>query len=40
LLGDLPQAQLLRSYASWLDPALREQYLLDHPRFYEEAPTP
>jgi uncharacterized protein (TIGR02285 family) len=40
LLGDLPQAQLLRSYASWLDPALREQYLLDHQRFYEEAPTP
>lgn len=40
LLGNLPQAQLLRSYASWLDPALREQYLLDHSRFYEEVPTP
>lgn len=38
VVGELPQAQLLHAYAAWLDPALRAQYLHDHPLFYQDAP--
>jgi uncharacterized protein (TIGR02285 family) len=40
VVGELPQAQLLHAYATWLDPTLRAQYLIDHPQFYQDAPTP
>lgn len=40
VLGELPQNQLLHSYAAWLDPGLRTQYLIDHPLFYQNATTP
>ncbi|QHF46704.1 hypothetical protein PspS35_23975 [Pseudomonas sp. S35] len=40
VLSELPQARLLHSYAAWLDPTLRAQYLIDHPRFYQDVPTP
>lgn len=37
-LRDIPQAQIQQSYAAWLDPATREQYLLDNPVFFQDAP--
>jgi uncharacterized protein (TIGR02285 family) len=40
VLREIPQAQLQQSYASWLDPGLREQYLRDNPRFFQDSPEP
>ncbi|MFO2463786.1 TIGR02285 family protein [Pseudomonas sp. 15FMM2] len=37
-LQDIPTAPLLQSYASWLDPALGQQYLKDNPLFFDNAP--
>lgn len=39
-LRNIPQTQVQQSYASWLDPATRERYLLDNPSFFQEAPAP
>ena len=39
-LREIPQEQVQQSYASWLDPATRERYLLDNPSFFQEAPAP
>lgn len=36
VLHEIPQEQLRQSYASWLDPALREQYLNDNPMFFQD----
>ncbi|WP_350613661.1 TIGR02285 family protein [Pseudomonas sp. HY7a-MNA-CIBAN-0227] len=38
VLQSIPQEPLLQSYASWLDPVLREQYLKDNPQFFEDSP--
>jgi len=35
IVHEIPQEQLRQSYASWLDPALREQYLNDNPMFFQ-----
>lgn len=40
VLREIPQEQLRQSYASWLDPVMREQYLHDNPTFFQEAPGP
>ena len=37
-LGEIPLEQVQQSYASWLDPAMREQYLLDNPSFFLNSP--
>ena len=39
-LGEIPQEQVQQSYASWLDPAMRDQYLSDNPSFFLDAPEP
>ncbi|NWF06217.1 TIGR02285 family protein [Pseudomonas salomonii] len=39
-LGEIPLEQVQQSYASWLDPAMREQYLLDNPSFFLNSPEP
>lgn len=39
-LRNIPQTQVQQSYASWLDPATRERYLLDNPSFFQESPAP
>lgn len=38
VLREIPQEQLRQSYATWLDPVMRAQYLNDNPRFFEDAP--
>lgn len=40
VLHDIPQEALRQSYASWLDPQTREQYLRDNPVFFREATEP
>lgn len=40
VLRQIPQAQLQQSYASWLDPVMREQYLRDNPSFFQDSPEP
>ncbi|MDY7531164.1 TIGR02285 family protein [Pseudomonas sp. Bout1] len=40
VLHEIPQEQLRQSYASWLDPVMREQYLNDNPTFFQDAPAP
>ncbi|MCS3420629.1 uncharacterized protein (TIGR02285 family) [Pseudomonas sp. BIGb0450] len=40
VLHEIPQEQLRQSYASWLDPVTREQYLKDNPTFFQDAPLP
>lgn len=39
-LSEIPQEQVQQSYASWLDPAMREQYLLDNSSFFLDSPEP
>ena len=39
-IRDIPQEQLQQSYASWLDPLMRAQYLLDNPSFFHDPPEP
>ena len=39
-LHDLPLEQVQQSYASWLDPVMREQYLRDNPNFFRDSPEP
>lgn len=39
-LRDLPQEQAQQAYAAWLDPVMREQYLRDNPRFFQDFPEP
>lgn len=39
-LGEIPLEQVQQSYASWLDPAMRDQYLSDNPSFFLDAPEP
>ena len=38
VLREIPQAGLQQSYASWLDPVMREQYLRDNPSFFQDFP--
>lgn len=40
VLGEIPQEQIQQSYASWLDPVMREQYLRDNPSFFQDSPEP
>lgn len=40
LLRDIPQEQVQQSYATWLDPLMREQYLRDNPSFFQDSPEP
>ncbi len=40
VLGGIPQQQLQQSYASWLDPLMREHYLRDNPSFFQPSPEP
>lgn len=40
VLRDIPQAQLQQSYAQWLDPLTRAQYLQDNPSFFQASPPP
>lgn len=40
VLRDIPQEQVQQSYAAWLDPVMREQYLRDNPRFFQDSPEP
>ncbi|WP_421526666.1 TIGR02285 family protein [Pseudomonas brenneri] len=39
-LQNIPQEPLLQSYANGLDPLMREQYLRDNPRFFNETSQP
>lgn len=39
VLRDIPQEQVQQSYAAWLDPVMREQYLRDNPRFSRTHPN-
>lgn len=39
-LHDLPLEHVQQSYASWLDPVMREQYLRDNPNFFRDSPEP
>ncbi len=40
VLRDMPLQRVQQSYASWLDPVMREQYLRDNPRFFQDSPEP
>ncbi|WP_106802709.1 TIGR02285 family protein [Pseudomonas sp. S5D5] len=40
VLLDIPQERVQQSYAAWLDPLMREQYLRDNPRFFQDSPVP
>ena len=40
LLLDIPLEQVQQSYASWLDPVMREHYLRDNPSFFQDSPEP
>ncbi len=40
VLNDIPQQPLQKSYAAWLDPVMRERYLLDNPSFFQNSPEP
>jgi uncharacterized protein (TIGR02285 family) len=40
VLREIPQKQLRQSYASWLDPVMRAQYLNDNPTFFQDVPGP
>ena len=40
VLREIPLEQVQQSYASWLDPVMREQYLQDNPSFFQDAPAP
>lgn len=38
VLREIPLEQVQQSYASWLDPVLRERYLRDNPSFFQDFP--
>ncbi|MGR3888899.1 TIGR02285 family protein [Pseudomonas sp. 1152_12] len=38
VLRKIPQERLQQSYASWLDPVMRAQYLRDNPSFFQDSP--
>ena len=40
VLREIPMEQVQQSYAAWLDPQMREQYLQDNPSFFQGAPEP
>lgn len=40
VLREIPLEQVQQSYASWLDPLMRERYLLDNPSFFQDSPEP
>lgn len=40
VLREIPLEHVQRSYASWLDPAMREHYLQDNPSFFQDSPEP
>lgn len=40
ILREIPLEQVQQSYASWLDPLMRERYLQDNPSFFQDAPEP
>ncbi len=40
VLRDIPLQRVQQSYASWLDPVMREPYLRDNPRFFQDSPEP
>lgn len=40
VLHDIPLEQVQQSYAAWLDPVMREQYLRDNPSFFQDTPEP
>ncbi|NVZ72564.1 TIGR02285 family protein [Pseudomonas costantinii] len=40
VLRNIPQEQVQQSYASWLDPVMREHYLRDNPSFFQDSPEP
>lgn len=39
-LGEIPLEQVQQSYASWLDPVMREQYLSHNSSFFLDSPEP
>lgn len=39
-LREIPQERIQQSYASWLDPLMRERYLRDNPSFFQGSPEP
>ncbi len=40
VMREVPQEQVQQSYASWLDPVMRERYLQDNPSFFLNSPEP
>ena len=40
VMREVPQEQVQQSYASWLDPVMRERYLQDNPSFFQDSPEP
>ena len=40
VMREIPLEQVQQSYASWLDPLMRERYLQDNPSFFQDAPEP
>ncbi len=40
VLRQIPLQQVQQSYASWLDPVMREHYLHDNPNFFQDSPEP
>ncbi|MGY2375979.1 TIGR02285 family protein [Pseudomonas sp. SDO524_S393] len=36
VIREIPQEQVQQSYASWLDPTMREEYLRDNPSFFQD----
>ncbi|TFY84782.1 TIGR02285 family protein [Pseudomonas kairouanensis] len=40
VLREIPLEQVQQSYASWLDPVMREHYLQDNPSFFQDSPQP
>ncbi|NWN49984.1 TIGR02285 family protein [Pseudomonas sp. MAFF 301514] len=40
VLREIPLQEVQQSYASWLDPIMREHYLRDNPSFFQDSPEP
>lgn len=40
VMREIPLEQVQQSYASWLDPEMRERYLHDNPSFFQDVPEP
>ena len=40
VLRDIPLQDVQQSYATWLDPVMREQYLRDNSQFFQDSPAP